>query len=191
MARLARRLFGSLLLAAAVLKFWQIATTPTPASWSLAGTGFQWGIPVFETVLALWLFSGKKPLTALAVTTAGFAVFSGVTLFKLSQGSTHCGCFGNWVVHPKYTYWIDIAAFLLGTIALLRSHSAGRWRSWMAIAANGLVLLTVATGLYNGALSRAAEKAEAEAEAGQAAAAAAAAAEINNELNSGRQCCPW
>ena len=54
----------------------------------------------------------------------------------------------------------------------------------MAIAATGLVLLAVATGLYNGALSRAAEK-------GNAEQAAAAAAEINNELNTGRQCCPW
>ena len=184
MARLARLFFGSLLLAAAVLKFWQIATTPTPVSWSLAGTAFQWGIPVFETVLALWLFSGKKPLTALGVTTAGFAVFSGVTLYKLSQGATNCGCFGNWVVHPKYTYWIDITALLLGTVALLRIRTAGRWRSWMAIAATGLILLAVATGLYNGALSRAAEKAEAEQ-------AEAAAAEINAELNTGRQCCPW
>ena len=184
MARLARLIFGSLLLAAALLKFWQIATTPTPTTWSLAGNAFQWGIPVFETLLALWLFSGKKPLTALGVTTAGFAVFSGVTLFKLSQGATNCGCFGNWVVHPKYTYWIDIAAFLLGTVSLLREHTSTRWGAWTRVALIGVVGLAIATGLYNGALSRAAEKAEAEQ-------AEAAAAEINAELNTGRQCCPW
>ena len=180
MTRLARLIFGSLLLAAAVLKFWQIATTPTPTSWSLAGTTFQWGIPVFETTLAGWLFSGKRPLAALGVTTAGFVVFSGVTLFKLSQGATNCGCFGNWMVHPKITYWIDIAAVLLGASALLRARSAGRWRSWAGIVATGAVVLGIAFGLYNEARIRAEEKAAAE-----------QAAEIHREESSGRQCCPW
>jgi hypothetical protein len=184
MAQFTRLLFGSLLLAAAVLKFWQIATTSTPSSWSLTGTAFQWGIPISETVLALWLFSGKRPLTALGVTTAGFVVFSGVTLFKLSQGETSCGCFGNWMVHPKITYWIDIAAVLLGAATLLRARSAGRWRSWAGIVAMGAVVLGVAFGLYTEAISRAEDKAAAEL-------AAAQAAEINREENSGRRCCPW
>jgi hypothetical protein len=184
MAKFTRLLFGSLLLAAAVLKFWQIATTSTPSSWSLAGTAFQWGIPVLETVLAGWLFSGKRPLTALGVTTAGFVMFSGVTLFKLSQGETSCGCFGNWMVHPKITYWIDIAAVLLGASALLRSRSAGRWRSWVGIVATGAVVLGFAFGLYNEARTRAEDKAAAEL-------AAELATEIPREENSGRRCCPW
>ena len=180
MAKFTRILFGSLLLAAALLKFWQISTTATPTSWSLTGTAFQWGIPLWETALAGWLFSGKRPLAALGVTTAGFAVFSGVTLFKLSQGATSCGCFGNWMVHPKITYWIDIAAVLLGAAVMLRARSAGRWRSWTGISATGAVVLGIAFGSYNEARTRAEDNAAAE-----------QAAEISREENTGRQCCPW
>jgi hypothetical protein len=149
-----RLLPGGLLLAASLLKFWQIFQTPLAPAVNPVDFILARGLPALELLWALWLFSGKRPQWALAVTAAGFAVFSIYTLHKITQGSASCGCFGAWEVRPQVTYWVDVGAFFVAASALTQRWFAGGRPGWRAGFFLGAVL-GVAVGLYAWAVNRA------------------------------------
>jgi hypothetical protein len=95
MEKFSRILFGCLLLGASLLKLRQNGTAAAPPIGSSHGIAFHWWVPGIEAALACWLLSGRRQVLALGVATAGFAMFCGVTLFKISRGASDCGCFGN------------------------------------------------------------------------------------------------
>jgi len=107
-----RSLLGLLLLAAAALKGYELATTP------LLGRSFldsRWvvlaAVP-FEFALGCFLLTGQSRRLVWAVASFSFALFSAVTAYKAWSGQASCGCFGRVQVDPRYTLALDLAALL-------------------------------------------------------------------------------
>ena len=105
-----RVVLGCILLAAAVLKGWQLATEPV-ANESIFT--YRWSLMAqveVELLLGLWLLSGLYRKQVWWSALAGFAFFSCVTLYKGLSGAASCGCFGKVEVSPWYTLVLDLAA---------------------------------------------------------------------------------
>ena len=112
-----RWFFALILVTAAVLKlqYWMEGSAHMVFTASSLLTP---GEAVAEILLALWLFTGSFRNCSLLVATGAFGCFALVSLWKISQGVAVCGCFGKWSPSPKWTYWMDVAAFALGLRAL-------------------------------------------------------------------------
>jgi hypothetical protein len=74
------RLIGLLLLVAAALKFYQLATEPAPETSLFTSRWFLVAMVEFEFLLGMWLLSGVYPKQAYTVALATFAVYSLVAL---------------------------------------------------------------------------------------------------------------
>ena len=103
---------AAVLLTAAVLKAYQLATEP------IIGTGLldsRWLLMVtveFELFFGIWLLANiwAKPTWAAAL--ACFGVFTCVSLCKALSGHASCGCFGRVPVNPWYTGGLDLAVIV-------------------------------------------------------------------------------
>lgn len=116
---------------------------------------------VLESVLAIWLLSGRFARQARIASLACFALFICISLRSALSGEQVCGCFGYLAVSPWLTSLMDFAVLL----ALLlvrppsRSPSAGRQPSWpfartLAKSLSTLLVLVTASFLFfNGALA--------------------------------------
>jgi hypothetical protein len=96
------------LLAAAALKGYQLATEPV-ANKDLFS--YRWSLALqteFELFLGLWLLSGLCRRFLWLVALACFLFFCGVTLYKALSGEVSCGCFGQVSVNPWYTLILDV-----------------------------------------------------------------------------------
>jgi len=105
-----RAVLGCILLTAAVLKGWELATEPV-ANDSIFS--YRWSLTAqveVELFLALWLLSGLYRRQVWWAALVGFAFFSCVTLYKGLSGAASCGCFGKVEVSPWYTLVLDLAA---------------------------------------------------------------------------------
>lgn len=103
-----RALVSLLLLTAAGLKGYQLATSPTPDT-SLLNTRWLLILAVeYELVLGLWLFSGWRSDVARPVALISFAAFAGVAGYKAVSGEANCGCFGQFEVNPWVTLVLDL-----------------------------------------------------------------------------------
>jgi len=102
-----RTVVALILLVAAVLKAYQLATEPTEDSGLLSYRWALTGMVEFELFLGLWLLSGLYRFHAWALTTMCFAMFIGITLHKAISGEASCGCFGKVQVNPWITLILD------------------------------------------------------------------------------------
>lgn len=104
-----------LLLTAATLKCWQLATEPIIETGLLNSRWLLMVAVEFELFLAVLLLSNvwARPIWTLALVC--FSVFACISLYKALSGDASCGCFGRVPVNPWYTTALDllvIAAFM-------------------------------------------------------------------------------
>jgi hypothetical protein len=110
---------GLLLLVAAALKGYQLATEPTLprisglpsiAAGLTALMDSRWflvAVVEFELFFGLWLLFGLYPRQTRAAAIGCFALFAAVSLFKALSGAASCGCFGKFAINPWYTFALD------------------------------------------------------------------------------------
>ncbi|MGO8746693.1 MAG: MauE/DoxX family redox-associated membrane protein [Thermoguttaceae bacterium] len=105
-----RIVLGILLLTAAALKGYQLATEPP------LGTGLldAWWLLVVviegEIALGLALVAGIRKRLTWAAALACFSVFAVVSLAKTVGGEASCGCWGRMDVPPIWTACLDVTA---------------------------------------------------------------------------------
>lgn len=114
--RVVRWLLAVLMLVAAGLKGYQLATEPVSGGGLMDSRWFLMATVEFEIFFGLWLLSGFWPRLTWAAAIACFGLFSVVSLSKALGGAASCGCFGQVQVNPWYTCMLDVAA----VAALLR-----------------------------------------------------------------------
>jgi hypothetical protein len=107
-----RVVVGILLLTAAGLKGYQLATEPS------LGTGFldsRWLLTAtveFELLFGLWLLANLWPKLSWAAAMGCFSLFACVSLYKALSGDATCGCFGRVPVNPWWTAVLDLVVVL-------------------------------------------------------------------------------
>ncbi|HEY6929215.1 MAG TPA: MauE/DoxX family redox-associated membrane protein [Thermoanaerobaculia bacterium] len=122
---------GLVLLATAVGKFLDVPgfarvleTYRAFPSWSLAP--LAWLIPIGETALAVWLFSGLFLRGAALASLALHGLYGGWSVVSIERGLrlSNCGCFGIFLARPLT--WVTVgedlvmAALSAGLIRLTR-----------------------------------------------------------------------
>ncbi len=107
------KILAIVLLAAAVLKGWQLLTEPTANNNIWSYRPFLILTVEFELALAIWLLSGLFKKAAWLAGFMCFSAFSAITLYKAITGADSCGCFGSVHVNPWITLFaIDLPAVL-------------------------------------------------------------------------------
>lgn len=119
-----RVLLGLLLLTAAGLKGFALATSPTVESGLLTSRWFLMVTVEAELLLGLWLLSGIFVQALWWSAIACFSIFTSFTLYQAMSGAESCGCFGQIEVNPWYTFGIDAAA-VLALLAFPPTAAAG------------------------------------------------------------------
>mgnify|MGYP005849558541 CR=1 FL=1 len=104
-----RILVGALLITAALLKGYQLATEPVRGNGLFASRGFLIAVVEIELLLGLTLCSGLAPWHTWLTGLLCFGCFFAVSLYKAVSGELSCGCFGKWAVNPWYTATLDLA----------------------------------------------------------------------------------
>lgn len=118
-----RVLVGAVLLTAAAMKGYELATGP------VAGKGFltsRWFLIVaveFELALGLCLVGGVWKRQAWWVAVLSFAGFACIAAYKAWQGEASCGCFGRAEIDPRYTLILDVT--LLAALIAWRPRIEG------------------------------------------------------------------
>ena len=113
-----RFVIAAILLLAAGLKAYQLATAPlppvvqgsvfTPLLELLNDRNFQMLVVVGEILFALILIAGIWLQWTWLLSLLGFSVFTLVSLMKGLSGETSCGCFGTITVNPWITMMFDL-----------------------------------------------------------------------------------
>lgn len=99
---------GLVLLTAAILKSYQVATETVVKLDLWQGVTFA-AIEV-EFILGGWLLSGFHPILAWRMALVCFAIFGGVSFYQALASETSCNCFGKLHVNPWYALSIDLGA---------------------------------------------------------------------------------
>jgi hypothetical protein len=103
------------LLAAAGLKFQQLASEPVGEIGIFHARWFMAAIAECELFVGIWLLSNAWPKPTRAVAIACFGLFAAASLFEASVGEHSCRCFGELSINPWCTAIFDlvaVAAFL-------------------------------------------------------------------------------
>ena len=125
-----RFVIAAILLLAAGLKAYQLATVPlppvvqgsvfTPLLELLNDRYFQMAVVVGEILFALVLIAGLWVQWTWLLSLVGFSVFTLVSLMKGLSGETSCGCFGTVTVSPWITATFD--AVIVGLLMVFRER---------------------------------------------------------------------
>jgi hypothetical protein len=147
---------GAVLLLAALLKSYGLAVDPVARLGFFSTPEFQVAVIEFEVFLAVWLFSGWRPLGSWLLALATFTGFAAVSFWQGWVGQASCGCFGRLAISPWYAFALDVAflsLLLLGRPDLkpLRADGLRNFSRALLPAALGLGGLALATGLLFGA----------------------------------------
>lgn len=118
-------LAGSILLFAAVMKAWQLATVPILGEGLLHARWFNVLVVEFELFWGLGILFGLFPNLVRKATIGLFVLFAGVSLYKAISGEASCGCFGKAEVNPWWTVSLDTLITLLLLWCLPISHLSG------------------------------------------------------------------
>ena len=141
------RLLGGLLLAAAVLKGWQLLAEPVANKDLWTYRPFLVLTVEFELALGIWLLSGLLKKAAWLAALLCFSAFTIVTLYKGLTGAESCGCFGTVLVNPWITLLvIDVPAVILLAIFRRKGEKLLAWPSlphFATTAALGIIVLGV------------------------------------------------
>ncbi|MDR2441661.1 MAG: DoxX family protein [Planctomycetaceae bacterium] len=92
-----------ILLIAAILKAYQLATTPLLGEGLLHARWFNIFVVEFELFFGIWLIFGLLPRLTWIASIGLFSIFSIVSFYKVISGETSCGCFGSVTVNPWIT----------------------------------------------------------------------------------------
>ncbi|RKY10570.1 MAG: hypothetical protein DRP56_00630 [Planctomycetota bacterium] len=109
------KVLGLLLLTAAVLKGYELLTTPMANADIWSNRYFMIFQVEFELILGIWLLSGLFKRAAWLAALGCFVLFFGVTLYKGLTGAASCGCFGSVHINP----WITLFAIDFPAVVLL------------------------------------------------------------------------
>ncbi len=108
-----RILLAAVLLTAAVLKTYELATGPVLGNGLLDSRWLLMAVVEFELFFGIWLLSGFYPRQTWAAAILCFGIFACVSLYKALAGHASCGCFGPVPINPWYTTAFDAAIVLL------------------------------------------------------------------------------
>ena len=108
-----RILLAAVLLTAAVLKTYELATGPVLGNELLDSRWLLMAVVEFELFFGIWLLSGFYPRQTWAAAILCFGIFACVPLYKALAGHASCGCFGPVPINPWYTTAFDAAIVLL------------------------------------------------------------------------------
>ena len=124
-SRITLLLIGVLLLSAASLKFFGLASGKVGNESVLRTQWIQVLAIEVEVLLSLWLFSGWKEKYSWKVCVLCFSLFALVNLIEAVQGHLSCACFGSVIdVHPWTLFIFDVGVvLLLTTIKAIESSS--------------------------------------------------------------------
>jgi hypothetical protein len=95
-----RTILAAILIGAAMLKGYQLATEPVLGSGFLSSRVFLIALVEFEWLFGVWLLAGMYPKWTWRVALGCFGLFACVSLYKGLSGDASCGCFGQVVVSP-------------------------------------------------------------------------------------------
>ncbi len=147
---IARHVLGFVLLLAAGLKGYQLATRPVLEDGLLQSRIFQGAVVEIELFFGLWLLSGIVPALAWRCSVTYFTLLAGVALWNAATGGISCGCFGDIKVHPWWTFLFDVGA----VASLLRwrppRDESGRLPPYNFAPIGKVLLLTVLIGVPSG-----------------------------------------
>lgn len=105
-----RNALALLLLIAAALKAYQLATAPVREIDLFSSRWFLVVTVEFELALGIWLIGGQSPRQTRLVAFGCFAALGGVSLFRAFRGDSSCGCFGSVEVSPWLVAIVDAGA---------------------------------------------------------------------------------
>jgi hypothetical protein len=118
-----RFIIAAVLLLAAGLKAYQLATAPlpppvhgsifTPLLELLNNRGLLLFVVEVEILFALVLFSGIQQQWTWLISLLCFTTFSAISIMKGLSGESSCGCFGVVMVNPWFTASFDIIIVIL------------------------------------------------------------------------------
>ena len=133
-----RFIIAAVLLLAAGLKAYQLATAPlppvvqgsmfTPLLELFNNRHFQMVVVVGEILFALVLIEGLWQSWTWLLSLLGFSAFTLVSLMKGLSGEASCGCFGAVTVNPWYTATFDAA--IVGLLVIFRERIDWTLRGW-------------------------------------------------------------
>jgi hypothetical protein len=144
-----RYLLGAVLVTAAVLKAYELATLPLLGAGILNQRWLLAAVVEVEIVFGGWLLIGEGGRRTWACTGLLWLVFLGVAGYEAVTGAGSCGCFGRVHVNPWYTASFDLAVVLVLPFCRPRDGlrmSGGEWR----LAAVGVIAITgAAFGIWD------------------------------------------
>src|SRR6516164_6027950 len=105
-------LVGLLLLVAAMLKTYQMASEPAVETSWVTSRWFQIAVVEWELLLGLGLLTGVIPRATRLAAIVSFAVFAVYNVYQVSASEGSCGCFGKISIDPMYTLWLDVVVVL-------------------------------------------------------------------------------
>jgi hypothetical protein len=126
---------GLVLVTAALLKGYELATGPVlPTRW-FSSRWFLIGVVEFEFFLGLWLLLGFLARLAQRVTIACFIVFACFSSYLALSGAASCSCFGKVPMNP----WVALAGDCAALTALsvwipteeAHANMSRRLRAWI------------------------------------------------------------
>jgi hypothetical protein len=113
-----------LLLSAAALKAYELATEPVLGSGVLDSRWLLAATVEFELLFGIWLLANIWPRLTSVAAIGLFGIFACVSLYKAISGYATCGCFGPVPVNPWYTAILDSLAVL--SLVCCRAPSRSR-----------------------------------------------------------------
>ena len=134
---------GSVLLVAAVLKGYALATGPIAGSRWLDNRHLLIAVVELEWMSGVWLLSGLAPRWAWRMSIVWFCVFLLVSFNEAISGAASCGCFGHIAVHPWWTFGLDVGVLMSLGCGRPRpiqgmGQNSGAWRSCLIAFAVGI-----------------------------------------------------
>jgi hypothetical protein len=103
-------ILGVFLLAAAGLKAYGLALDPLSQESFLGSPRVQVAAVEIETLLGLWLLSGRLPRLAWGCALGFFGLLAGVSLLLALDGQRSCGCLGRVEASPWLAFAFDLGA---------------------------------------------------------------------------------
>ena len=97
-----------ILLTAARLKAYQLATVPSLGNGLLDTRWLNILVVEFELFFGIWLLFGMLPKWTWFASLACFTVFATVSFCKVAIGADSCGCFGTVRVNPWITFTMNV-----------------------------------------------------------------------------------
>ena len=117
-----RFVIAAILLTAAVMKTYQLATELSLGEGLLHARWFNILVVEFELFFGIWLIVGMLPKLSWLATIGCFSVFALVSLYKALSGEASCGCFGVMAVNPWITTVFDVG--VIGCLLAFRPASS-------------------------------------------------------------------